>query len=325
VDLAYLPSPSEGVIHLGPFPLRAYALFIIIGVLLCIWIGDKRWVARGGRPGTVGDLAVLAVPFGIIGGRLYHVLTTPEPYEDHPLRVFEVWKGGLGIWGAISLGALGAWLLARRRKMSFGAFADAIAPGLLVAQGIGRLGNYFNQELFGKPTTLPWGLEIDDDNPAAVPGADAYHPTFLYELIWDLGLAGVLVWVDRRFQLGRGRVFCLYVAGYCLGRVWIEALRIDTAEHFLGLRLNIFTSIILGVAAVVLFFLRRGPRETVVEEWDDAEVTDGPDAGAEAAIGAGSDPEAQDGASPDSEGDPGPGAGLDPSSDADSDADRPAL
>jgi prolipoprotein diacylglyceryl transferase len=261
VDLALLPSPSSGELHLGPFPLRAYALFIIIGVFLAIWIGDRRWVERGGRSGTVSEVATLAVPFGIVGGRLYHVITSPHAYVHDPVKALEIWKGGLGIWGAVALGALGAWLVTRRRGIRFAAFADAIAPGIAVAQGIGRIGNYFNQELFGRPTSLPWGLKIDPDNEAAVPGATAYHPTFLYELLWDLGVAGFVIWADRRWKLGRGRAFALYVASYCLGRLWIESLRIDDAEHFLGLRLNIFTSIVVGGLAVAYIVVRRGPRE----------------------------------------------------------------
>jgi prolipoprotein diacylglyceryl transferase len=266
--LASIPSPAQGVWHLGPLPIRAYALAIIAGIVLACWIGEKRWVARGGAPGEVLDVAVWMVPFGIVGGRLYHVITTPEPYfgrGGHPWRAFAIWEGGLGIWGAIALGGLGAWIGCRRRGIPLPAFADALAPGLLVAQAVGRLGNWFNQELYGRPTTLPWALRIDPEH--REPGylnVATYHPTFLYELLWNLAMAGVLVWADRRWKLGHGRVFALYVALYCAGRVWIEMLRIDTAEHFLGLRLNVFTSIILGLLAVAYLVWQRGrPRETI--------------------------------------------------------------
>ena len=266
--LASIPSPSQGVWHLGPLPVRAYALCIIAGIVVCCWISERRWVARGGAPGDVLDIAVWAVPFGIVGGRLYHVITTPEPYfgaGGDPLKAFAIWEGGLGIWGAIALGGVGAWIACRRRRIPLPAFADAVAPGLLVAQAIGRLGNYFNQELYGKPTTLPWALEIDPSH--RLPGyldVATYHPTFLYELLWNLLAAVVVVWADRRFRLSHGRAFALYVALYCLGRGWIELLRIDTAEHFFGLRLNVFTSIVVGVLAVVYLVVQRGrPREVI--------------------------------------------------------------
>ena len=266
--LASIPSPAQGVWQLGPLPVRAYALCIIAGIVVCCWISERRWVARGGAPGDVLDIAVWAVPFGIVGGRLYHVITTPEPYfgeGGEPLRAFAIWEGGLGVWGAIALGGVGAWIACRRRKIPLPAFADAVAPGILVAQAIGRLGNWFNQELYGSPTDLPWALEIDRAH--RLPGfldVATYHPTFLYELLWNLLAAAVVVWADRRFRLGHGRAFALYVALYCLGRGWIETLRIDTAEHFLGLRLNVFTSIIVGALAVAYLVWQRGrPREVI--------------------------------------------------------------
>jgi prolipoprotein diacylglyceryl transferase len=266
--LAAIPSPARGVWHLGPLPVRAYALCIIAGIVVCCWISEKRWVARGGRPGDVLDIAVWAVPFGIVGGRLYHVITTPEPYfgaGGDPVRAFAIWEGGLGIWGAIALGGVGAWIACRRRGIPLPAFADAVAPGILVAQAIGRLGNYFNQELYGRPSTLPWALEIDPEHRVAGYLAVAtYHPTFLYELLWNLAAAAVVVWADRRFRLGHGRVFALYVFLYCLGRCWIEMLRIDTAEHFFGLRLNVFTSIVVGLLALTYLVALRGrPREVI--------------------------------------------------------------
>jgi prolipoprotein diacylglyceryl transferase len=264
--LASIPSPEQGVWHLGPFPLRAYALCIIAGIVLAAWIAEKRFVARGGAPGDVLDIAVWAVPFGIVGGRLYHVITTPEPYwsaDGDPVRALYIWEGGLGIWGAIALGGVGAWIACRRRGIPLPVFADALAPGLLVAQAVGRLGNWFNQELFGRPTDLPWGLEIAPQyRPAGFEQFATFQPTFLYELLWNLAAAAVVVWADRRFQLSHGRAFALYVALYCLGRGWIEMLRIDTAEQFLGLRLNVFTAVVVGLAAVAYLVLQRGrPRE----------------------------------------------------------------
>ena len=273
--------------ELGPIPIRAYALCIIVGIIAAIWMGERRWVARGGKNGTVSDVAVWAVIFGLVGGRLYHVITDNELYfraGRDPWRAFYVWEGGLGIWGAVALGGLGAWIACRRRGIKLPPFADAVAPGIVVAQGLGRWGNYFNQELFGRPTNLPWAVQIDPDRPSTVPGVTTYHPTFLYESLWDLALAAVLIYVDRRYKMGRGRVFALYVMGYCAGRVWIEALRIDTANHILGLRLNVWTSIVVFAGALIYFLLHRGPREREVEPGmvpvtpDGAEVDAGEDA-----------------------------------------------
>jgi len=199
---------------------------------------------------------------------VYHVVTTPEPYwgkNGHPVDALKIWQGGLGIWGAVAFGALGAWLVCRYKKVSFWALADAAAPGIAVAQAIGRWGNYFNQELFGRATSLPWGLKIDASRPGTIPGKTTYQPTFLYESLWCLGIALVLVLADRRWTLGRGRVFALYVMLYTAGRAWIEYLRIDTAHKFLGLRLNDWTSIVLFLAALAFFLWRKGPREEVVE------------------------------------------------------------
>lgn len=260
--LASIPSPSQGVWNLGPIPIRAYALCIVLGVIVAVWIGERRWRARGGAPGTITDLAVWAVPFGLVGGRLYHVITDWQIYfgseaPKRPIDALFIWEGGLGIWGAIALGALGVWIACRRRGISFTAVADTLAPGVAVAQAIGRWGNYFNQELFGGPTDLPWGLEIDPGRPGTVPGATTYHPTFLYESLWDLALAGVLILAARRFSLRHGRVFALYVAGYTLGRFWIEGLRVDPAHHILGLRLNQWTSIVIFLCALAYLWLAR--------------------------------------------------------------------
>jgi prolipoprotein diacylglyceryl transferase len=221
------------------------------------------------------DIAVWAVPFGIIGGRLYHVISSPRPYFGEggdPMRALAIWEGGLGIWGAIALGGVGAWIACRRRGIPLPAFADALAPGLLVAQAIGRLGNWFNNELFGRATDLPWALKIYEwDGGRAVVGADGqpivlgfFHPTFLYELLWNLAAAALVIWADRRFRLSHGRAFALYVATYCAGRLWIELLRTDPAETFFGVRLNVFTSIVVGLLAVAYLIWQRGrPREVI--------------------------------------------------------------
>jgi prolipoprotein diacylglyceryl transferase len=255
--LASIPSPDQGTWQIGFFELRAYALCIIAGVLVAVWLGSKRWVARGGRPGTVADIAVWAVPFGLVGARLYHVATDYQLYfcsTCSPVQALYIWRGGLGIWGAISLGALGAYIGCRRRGISFLAFGDALVPAIAVAQGIGRFGNWFNQELFGKPTTLPWALEIDRQfRPDGYQQFATFHPTFLYEALWDFGIAGLLVWADRRFRLGYGRVIALYVMAYTAGRGWIEMLRIDEANHILGLRLNVWTSILVFLGGLALF------------------------------------------------------------------------
>ena len=264
--LAYLPSPSSGVWDLGPFPVRAYALAIILGVVAAVVIGERRWVARGGTKGLVTDIATLAVPGGIVGARIYHVVTSPDRYLDDPVAALYVWQGGLGIPGGIAGGFLVAWLVLRRRGIAKGAFADAVAPGVAVAQAIGRLGNWFNQELFGRPTTLPWGLRIDPDNADAVAGAVAYHPTFLYELLWNLAVAAVVVWADRRWRMGGGSVFALYLGLYAAGRIWIEALRIDDANTLLGLRLNVVVMVVVLAGAVTYLVLRRREeREEQVE------------------------------------------------------------
>lgn len=273
MPVAYLPSPSTGVWYIGPVPLRAYALAIILGVVAAVLIGERRWVARGGRSGTVADVAAVAVPFGLVGARLYHVVTTPQPYLADPVAALYVWKGGLGIPGGLLGGVLAGVVYCRRRGIRPAALADAIAPGVAVAQAIGRFGNYFNSELFGRPTTLPWGLEIDPANPDAVPGAQAYHPTFLYESLWNLGVAAVVVWADRRWRLGRGRAFALYLGLYAVGRSWIEALRIDQAQRFFGLRLNDYVALAVIAGSAAFLVARRGqPREDVVQDPDEEPV-----------------------------------------------------
>ncbi|MBN9109758.1 MAG: prolipoprotein diacylglyceryl transferase [Pseudonocardia sp.] len=268
--LAYIPSPPQGVWHLGPLPIRAYALCILLGIAVAVWWTRRRWVARGGAADDVLDVAIWAVPFGIVGGRLYHVISDPELYfapGREPIRALYIWDGGLGIWGAVALGALGAWIGCRRRGIRLADFADAMAPPLVLAQAIGRWGNYFNQELFGGPTTLPWGLEIDPAHrPPDTPDIAMYQPTFLYESLWDVGVALLLVWAERRFGLRRGRLFALYVAAYTAGRAWVEALRVDHANHVLGLRLNDWTSLVVFLGALVFLIRRRSSAQKPPDE-----------------------------------------------------------
>jgi prolipoprotein diacylglyceryl transferase len=280
VFLATIPSPDRGVWELGPIPIRAYALCIIAGIILAIWWGERRWIARGGTAGTVIDIAVFAVPFGLVGGRLYHVATDWYRYFGegrNPLDALRIWDGGLGIWGAIALGAVGAWIGCRVKGVPLPAYADAIAPGIVAAQAIGRVGNYFNQELYGGPTDLPWGLELyrrvneagaeDNLNGVAINhipiNGSPVHPTFLYELLWNLLVAALVVWVDRKFRLGHGRAFAVYVMGYTLGRTWIELMRTDDATHVFGVRINAWVSILVFLGAAVYFVLARfrGERE----------------------------------------------------------------
>ncbi len=268
-----IPSPSQGVWHLGPLPIRAYALAIIIGVIVAVWTGERRWVARGGTYGQIGDIALWAVPAGLIGARLYHVATDHRLYfgeGGNPVGALEIWHGGLGIWGAIAGGLVGAWIYCRRHGILVRPLADALAPSLLLAQVIGRFGNYFNQELYGRPTDLPWGLEIAPRNwPSGTTFAagTVFHPTFLYEALWNLVGVALLLYLDRRLKLGFGRVFALYVMIYTSGRGWIETLRIDTIEldNVLGLRWGVWMSIVLFVLAATYFVmatLRHRPPDT---------------------------------------------------------------
>jgi prolipoprotein diacylglyceryl transferase len=267
---ATIPSPAQGVWYLGFFPVRAYAMCILAGIVAAVWIAQRRLEDRGGRPGQVLDIAAWAVPFGIVGGRLYHLITSPQPYfgaGGHPIDALKIWNGGLGIWGAVALGGVGAWIGCRRKGVSFLDFIDAAAPGVAVAQALGRWGNYFNNELYGGRTSAPWGLEIHQwDQAAGRAVVDAagkpvvlgtFQPTFLFESLWCLLLALALVLLDRRVRLAKGQVFALYVMLYTLGRGVIEMLRTDQANHILGLRLNVWTSVIVFLGGLY-FFWRTG-------------------------------------------------------------------
>ena len=272
--VASIPSPSQSVWHVGPLPIRAYALCIVAGIIVAIYLANRRLVARGAGPDDVWDIAKWAVPFGILGGRIYHVITDPELYFVHgqdPFNALRIWDGGLGIPGAILLGTFGAWIGARRRGIRLDSFGDAAVPGVALAQAIGRFGNYFNNELYGRPTSLPWKLQIhcldvEQGKASLCAGTNStvlgyFQPTFLYEAIWDAALAVFLIWAARRFSLGHGRVFALYAMGYAFGRFWVEELRSDTANHIFGLRVNTWTMMIVFIGGAIWFATHRGPVE----------------------------------------------------------------
>ncbi|MFC5751114.1 prolipoprotein diacylglyceryl transferase [Actinomadura rugatobispora] len=289
--VAFIPSPSQGVWHLGFVPIRAYALMIIIGIVVAVWLGERRWAAKGGTPGVVIDVAVWAVPFGLVGGRLYHVVTDYQRYFGEgrdPVDALKIWEGGLGIWGAVLLGAVGAMIGCRRLGVSVAALGDAVAPGIALAQGIGRWGNYWNQELYGRPLDTFWALEIDQAHRPRLEDASldpkyadiaTYHPTFLYESLWCIGVAVLVIWAGKRYKLTHGRTFALYVAGYTVGRFWIEWLRIDDAHHILGMRLNDWTALLVFLGAVGYIYWARdktGP-ENVGAAASDGTKGDGPE------------------------------------------------
>lgn len=278
--LATIPSPPQGVWHLGPIPIRAYALCIIAGIIVALWMTRRRYAARGGNPELTYDAAIVAVPLGIIGGRLYHVITDHDKYfciDCNPIDALKITNGGLGIWGAVALGTLGVWAMFKVKRIPMAPFADAVAPGIILAQAIGRLGNWFNQELYGRPTDVPWALEIYhrvDANGLYAPLTGhstgevvaTVHPTFLYELLWNVLICVLLILWDRRAQLGHGAVFALYVAGYTLGRFAVEAMRADAATHVFGLRINtIVSAVVFIIAATIAARLLKMRRETPAE------------------------------------------------------------
>lgn len=287
--LASIPSPPQGVWQLGPLPLRGYAISILVGVLVGIYWMQRRYAARGGDPELVLDIAIAVIPAGIIGGRLYHVATDWEKYFGlgaNPADALKITNGGLGIWGAVALGVLAAWAVAKWRKVPFAPVLDAAAPAIILGQAIGRLGNWFNQELYGGPTSLPWGLEIyqrvdEFGRVAPVTGTSTgevlavVHPTFLYEMVWNVLACLVIVWADRKFKMGGGRVFALYVAAYTLGRFFIELMRVDDATLIFGVRINNITSLVVFFCAVIaLWILRSKSRETAAEVGGEREAAE---------------------------------------------------
>jgi prolipoprotein diacylglyceryl transferase len=263
----FIPSPSSNGLHIGPLFVHAYGLAYVFAVAAAIAVTARRWEARGGDPALVREVAIWGFPAGLIGGRLYFLATSWDQVPKHWWGPFAIWSGGLGIWGGIAGGTLGGLWVLRRRHVDIPAFMDAAAPGLLVAQAIGRIGNYFNQELFGGPTTLPWGLEISPSHrPAGYASYATFHPTFLYEMIWNLSLAGALVWLGRTRNVRAPGLFALYVAGYSLARIGEELLRVDPAHHIFGLRLNFYVATILCLAGLAWFARIQGwsprrPRE----------------------------------------------------------------
>jgi prolipoprotein diacylglyceryl transferase len=254
VSVASIPSPSHNILYLGPVPLHMYGLMIAIGVLVAVKVAEVRWVKRGHPAKELSDIVVWVVIAGVIGARLYHVITDYQLFTDDPLRAFEIWRGGLGIWGAVIGGAIAALVLARRRHLDLGDLLDSIAPGLVFAQAIGRWGNWFNQELFGAPTSLPWGLVIDrSQRPAGYKQFTTFQPTFLYESLYCTALGFALIWIDKRFQLKKFQLFALYCMGYTAGRFVFEEMRIDPAHTIGPLRLNAWVSIVVFVGALAWF------------------------------------------------------------------------
>jgi prolipoprotein diacylglyceryl transferase len=277
--LAFIPSPSINSFHIGPLEVHFYALMYLVGIALAIIITRRRWSAVGGDPDLVGDVALWSVPAGIIGGRIYFDITTPMDIPHVWYGVFAVWDGGLGIWGGIALAAVvGLWRI-RKAGANGALFMDAVAPALLVAQGIGRIGNYFNKELFGGPTRLPWGLDIPlQYRPAGYLQYATFHPTFLYELIWDFALAAFLVWLGHHRAIKTPGLFALYVAGYSAFRIFEESLRVDSSVHIFGLRLNMYVASILFIIGMVWFF-RSQRRAAPVTTLDPAAAADEADPG----------------------------------------------
>lgn len=272
MTFAYLPSPSRGYFSIGPLTIHFYALCIICGAIVGIAIASHRWKKRGGEAEDLYDALLFALPIGIVGARLYHVITDHQLYfgadaPNSPIDALKIWQGGLGIWGGILAGGVTVYIFAKVRHLPVWDMADAMAPGIIVAQAIGRLGNWFNQELYGRPTDVPWGLEIYERLNGVSTGkvVTVVHPTFLYELLWCLGGALVLVLIDKYFVIGYGRLFAAYVAVYCAGRFWIELMRSDAANTLLGLRINTWVSGLCLLVGLGFFVFgkkgRRSPSE----------------------------------------------------------------
>ncbi len=256
------PTPKISVLEIGPITIHLYALCILAGIAIAIWLGNKRFLLRAPHGNSVvSEVAIFAVPCGVIGGRIYHVISSPTPYfgsNGNPLDALKIWQGGLGIWGAISIGTLAAWFrykqLAKRIDLpTFALFMDALAPGVLFAQAIGRFGNWFNGELFGRPLRAPWALEIPlYKRPIGFEQFETFHPTFLYEAIWCTILAILLIALKER--LYAGQIFTLYILGYCIGRFFIEIIRIDTANTIGGVRVNVWVSALVGFGALIIYW-----------------------------------------------------------------------
>jgi prolipoprotein diacylglyceryl transferase len=271
----HIPSPSISGFHIGPIEIHFYALMYLVGIVLACWITRRRWRAKGGDPDLVYDVAIWSVPAGIVGGRIYFDITTPMDIPHEWYGVFAVWSGGLGIWGGIALAALvGAWRV-RRAKASVVVFMDAVAPALLVAQAVGRVGNYFNKELFGKPTSLPWGLEIPlAYRPPGYTQYSTFQPSFLYELIFDLALAAALVWLGHHYRIKPPGLFALYVGGYSGYRIFEETIRIDSSEHIFGMRLNFWVALIMTVIGLIWFIQTQRSKKHTADDVAGGVATD---------------------------------------------------
>jgi prolipoprotein diacylglyceryl transferase len=264
--LAFIPSPSKGILHLGPIPLHAYGLCLAIGVLAAATVAERRWEAKGGRKGVIGDIGVVVVISGVVGARVYHLFTGYDWHTGGIAGTVKIWQGGLSIWGAVAGGAIGLLYEAHRKHLPRAILMDAVAPGIVLAQAIGRWGNYFNQELFGRPTKLPWGLEIDlAHRPAQYLAFKTFQPTFLYESLWCLAVFGVLLWTERRFRLRSGQTFAQYVAMYTFGRFFFELMRSDPASRLFGVRFNALLSAALCVIATVWFVVLARRKSPVPE------------------------------------------------------------
>jgi phosphatidylglycerol---prolipoprotein diacylglyceryl transferase len=252
--LAFIPSPSRGVINLGPFELHAYGLMLAIGVLVAAWITEKRWT-QWGRPGKeIGEIFIPVVIGGVVGARVYHLFTGYSWRSEGLAGTVKIWQGGLSIWGVIAGGAIAVYIVGRVKHLDLFMLYDAIVPGLVVAQAIGRWGNYFNQELYGRPTRLPWGLEIDlAHRPAKYINSATFHPTFLYESIWCLLVAGAIIWAERRRGLHRGQALAMYLSLYTFGRTFFEWLRVDPASEIFGIRFNLLLSAVVCIGSALWF------------------------------------------------------------------------
>jgi prolipoprotein diacylglyceryl transferase len=274
MPVAYIPSPSRGVWHLGPIPVRAYALCIILGVIVAVWLADRRYLAGGGRPGLILDVATWAVPLGLAGARLYSVLTDYELYfgaHRDWVTVFKVWDGGIGMPGGLAAGFAGAWIACRRAGVPLGPVAGAAAPAIAIGQAIGSWSSWFNQQIYGSPSTLPWALEISPGQ--RITGYESYatfQPTFLYSCIWDLLVAGLVIWAARRFALTGDRAFALYLAAYWAGAFVIQIIRIDYSHHILGLRVNEWVALLTVIGAA--WYLYRTRHSHPLPPADTAEV-----------------------------------------------------
>ena len=252
--IASIPSPHTGTIDIGPLVLHMYGLMLLVAIAGCVALTGVRWVNRGGDWDLIFRVAVWGVASGIVGARLYHVLTSWNELPDEWWGPFAIWKGGLGVWGGIGLGVIVGAIVAKRSGADLAKLADCVAPALLVAQGVGRFGNWWNQELFGGPTDLPWGLEISPENrPIENIESDTFHPTFLYEALWCFAAAGVLLFIERRFRIRPGGLFALYVLVYSIGRFWIEMLRVDPSHEWGGVRLNVYVAGLAIVLSAVFF------------------------------------------------------------------------